>query len=127
MGYGLNNMPKSTITVNPAYPTHYGNVILTAGNGTTCVSGAGTVYNWATTADTSWYTKQPRVQITNSDIELDGMSLRQVLLDLQERMAIMIPNPALEREFDELRACADRYRKLERKFLEQKQIWETLK
>lgn len=115
-------MPKSTVTVNPAYPTHYGNVILTAGTGTTCAG-----YNWATTADTGWYTKQPRVQITDSDIELDGMSLRQVLLDLQERMAIMIPNPALEQEFDELRACADRYRELERKFLEQKQIWETLK
>ena len=53
--------------------------------------------------------------------------MRKTLLDLQERMAIMVPNPALEKEFEELRACADRYRKLEKKFSEQKAIWETLK
>jgi hypothetical protein len=129
MVLGPNNMPKSTITVNPAYPTHYGNVILTAGAGTTCTAGTGLTYgagtgtNWTNTAvfNTS------KVKITDADIEINGLSLRDFMHSVNERMAIMIPNPVLEQEFAELRACADRYRELEQKFLEQKQIWETLK
>jgi hypothetical protein len=112
-------MPKSTITVNPAYPTHYGNVILTAGTGTTCTTGT----NWTTNA----VFNTGKVKITDADIEIDGLSLRDFMHSINERMAIMIPNPQLEQEFAELKACADRYRELEQKFLEQKQIWETLK
>ena len=108
--------------------TNYSNVTLTGGFG-----GAGLTYsttagagNWATSID-SYYPKQPKVQITDTDIVLDGMSMRKALLDLQERMAIMIPNPELEKDFEELKICADRYRELEKKFLEQKAVWETLK
>ena len=39
----------------------------------------------------------------------------------------MVPNPALEKEFVELRECADHYRDLEKKFLEQKRVFEILK
>jgi hypothetical protein len=116
---------NNTPTYSTTYPvtgtggagTNVGNITVTGGTGV----------NWATLADTSWYTKQPKVKITDTDIELDGLSMRQTLIDLQSRMAIMIPNPELEQEFIELRECADRYRELERTFLEQKAIWETLK
>jgi hypothetical protein len=45
---------------------------------------------------------------------------------------LMIPtrinrNLELEKEFAELKTAADRYHKLEQKFLEQKKMWETLK
>ena len=118
-GYGA--VPPIYTTTTPVTGTGHSNVTL---SGTT-----GLTYSTATTA--TWidpfYSKQPKVKITDSDIELDGLSMRQTLLDLQERMAIMVPNPALEKEFEELRACADRYRELEKKFSEQKAIWETLK
>ena len=114
-GYGA--VPPTYSTTLPVTGAGYSNITLT---GTT-----GLNYNTATTA--TWYTQQPKVKITDSDIELDGLSLRQTLIDLQARMAIMVPNPKLEKEFGELRACADRYRELEKKFLDQKAVWETLK
>lgn len=122
---------KTTAPVYTAAGTggsNYSNVTLTGASGAgltyTTATGAG---SWATSINQPFYTTQPKVQITDKDIELDGLSLRQTLLDLQARMAIMVPNPKLEAEFEELRALADRYRELERKLLEQKAMWETLK
>ena len=114
---------SATYTVNPAYPTHYGNVIITNSS----MTGAGTGTNWSGVTLDPYYSKQPKVKITDSDIELDGLSMRQTLLDLQSRLGIMTPNPELEKEFTELRECAERYRELEKKFLEQKAVWATLK
>jgi hypothetical protein len=114
---------SETYTVNPAYTTHYGNVIITNSS----MTGAGTGTNWSSVTLDPYYSKQPKVNITDKDIVLDGLSLRDFMQSVNERMAIVQPNPALEKEFDELRACADRYRELERKLLEQKRMWETLK
>jgi hypothetical protein len=105
---------NTTYTLNPA--TTLSNISLTAGP-----------FTYSTTASVPWYTSQPKVRITDSDIELDGLSLRQTLLDLQSRLGIMVPNPELEKEFKELRECAQLYQSLEQKFLEQKAMWETLK
>ena len=87
--------------------------------------GAGT--NWVTTASANLWSSQGKIEITDKDIKLDGWSLRETLQTINERLAVLQPNPALEKEFDELRACADRYRELEKKFLDQKVMWETLK
>lgn len=62
----------------------------------------------------------------DADIEINGVSLKQTLEDLQERLAILQPNPELEKEFDELRAIRKQYMDLERNLLEKKQMWETL-
>ena len=108
-----------------AYPQHYGNVVLTAN------SGPGISYTTATT-QANWivepyYTKKPKVEITDKDLVIDGLSLRDFMQTVNERLAIVQPNPALEKEFTELKECADRYRELEHKLLDQKRIWETLK
>jgi hypothetical protein len=93
----------------------YGNITISGTTGLT----------YATT--TPWYVAQPRVKITEDDIKIDGLSLHETLQTLNQRLGVLQVNPELEQEFDELRACADRYRELEKKFLEQKRIWETLK
>ena len=98
----------------------YGNITLG-----TAIPTAGLSYSTATTA--SWATTQSKIKITDKDIELDGWSLRETLKTITERLAVLQPNPALEREFDDLRACADRYRELEKKLLDQKAMWDTLK
>jgi hypothetical protein len=68
-----------------------------------------------------------KVKITDSDIQIEGFSLKQTLQTLNERLAIMVPNPALEKEFEELKACGDEYRRLEKEFAEQLKVWNTLK
>jgi hypothetical protein len=124
-GYGA--VPTYSTTY-PAAGTNYSNVSI-AGGGVGLTYASGTAAgNWATNITVDpYYTKQPKVQITDKDLVIDGLSLRDFMHSVNERMAIMVPNPRLEAEFDELRELADRYRELERKLLEQKEMWATLK
>lgn len=68
-----------------------------------------------------------RVRITDQDIELDGLSLRDTLKKLHERMAIMVPNPELEKDFEQLRELRRQYEALEQELSEKVQVWNTLK
>lgn len=70
-------------------------------------------YNWSNTAN-------------YDDIVLDGISLKETLKGLNDRLAILQVNPALEAEFDELHALGEQYRALERKLLEKKAVWNAL-
>jgi hypothetical protein len=109
-------------------PTHtYANVTLPNGGNISNVTltTTGITYSTATSWSSSYST--PKVKITDGDIEINGLSLMKTLQTLQERLAIMQVNPALEQEFEELRACAEEYRRLEKKFEEQKRMWDTLK
>jgi len=67
-----------------------------------------------------------RITGEEADIEINGVSLKQTLEDIQQRMAILQPNPELEKEFKELREIRQQYIKLERNLLEKKEMWETL-
>jgi len=67
-----------------------------------------------------------RITGEDADIEINGVSLKDTLHSLQERMAILEPNPALEAEFKELRDIRQKYIELERNLLEKKQMWDTL-
>ena len=128
-------MPNGGYTLTGNTNPNYGNITITGApytgaSGPYIISngGAGTTsigYNWATTASPNMTVG--KVKITETDIEIEGLSLRKTLLDLQARLAIMTPNPALEREFNELKACGDRYRELEKEFTEQLKMWNTLK
>ena len=64
--------------------------------------------------------------VSHDDIIIDGMSLKQTLKSLNDRLAILQVNPALEAEFDELHALGEQYRALERKLLEKKAVWDAL-
>ena len=67
-----------------------------------------------------------RITGEDADIEINGISLKDTLHSLQERMAILEPNTALEAEFKELRDIRQKYIELERNLLEKKQMWDTL-
>lgn len=62
----------------------------------------------------------------DADIEINGVSLNQTLQDIQQRLAILQPNPELENEFKELREIRQKYMQLERNLLEKKEMWDTL-
>jgi hypothetical protein len=127
-----NTVPNGGYTLTGNTNPNYGNITITGAPYTGASSpyiisngGAGIGYNWANTVSPNMTVG--KVKITETDIEIEGLSLRKTLLDLQARLAIMTPNPALEREFDELKACGDRYRELEKEFTEQLKMWNTLK
>lgn len=88
-------------------------------------AGGGT---WSTNAIwTSQATTPPRVNITDKDIIFDGISLRDTLKGMQERLAIMVPNPKLEREFDQLKELRDQYEALAAECEEKLKSWDILK
>lgn len=70
----------------------------------------------------------------DADIVLNGVSLvgtlqtiQQGLGDLNDRLAILKPNPELEAEWAQLKQLAQQYRELEQQLLEKQQAWEALK
>jgi hypothetical protein len=60
----------------------------------------------------------------NADLVINGVSLMEILRD---RLNVMIPNPALEKEWDQLKALGDQYRELEANLKEQGDMWARLK
>jgi hypothetical protein len=67
------------------------------------------------------------LQGTNADIDINGKSLMKTLEALEERLNIMVPNPELEKEWDDLKKLGNRYRKLEAKCKEKAEMWNKLK
>jgi len=79
--------------------------------------------------DMSQQTKiEGTVSITgdDADIEIAGVSITQTLSGIQERLAILQPNPELEKEFLELAKIREQYVKLEKTLLEKKAVWDAL-
>ena len=103
----------------------YANV--TIPNGGSVISGTGLNYSTATTA--VWSTPG-KVKITDQDIELDGLSLKETMKSIKDELLIptrLNRNERLEQEYAELKAKAEEYYALEKHFLEQKKMWTTLK
>lgn len=63
----------------------------------------------------------------NADIRVNGESLMETLRGIQDRLNMLQPNPELEKEWAELRALGEQYRKLEAEFKEKSKMWNTLK
>jgi len=93
--------------------------------------------NWADsiTLDTSWlegleFHEPPSGTLTlegkDADVIINGVSLKNTLQGINDRLAILQVNPKLEAEFDELHALGEQYRALERKLLEKKAVWAAL-
>lgn len=123
-------------TNNPDYTWYAGG----GGGGGTGASngiggGAGTIVN--TTANTVWQNPNPAVTIGQSgvvqlsgfdaDVVINGVSLNETLKAIQTQLNVLIPNPALEAEWDELKELGELYRKKEAELKEKKRMWDIMK
>ena len=125
-----------TINTGAGLGGNYANIALNGGGAQTTftlnpsVSVTGPI--WTTTPDTSSTVSHRSIQI-KGDAEIDGnlvvkgRDLTEMLETIESRLAILQPNPKLESEFDELKALGDAYRAAEKKFLDQKRVFEILK
>ena len=96
---------------------------------------------WSATPNTVWTTNTADWSIgtivgqsgtmelkgENADIVVNGRSLMDAIDTLEQRLNILVPNPELEKEWDELRELGDRYRELERLCKEKGDMWAKLK
>ena len=98
-------------------------------------------YNWTTNATNDWsnITIGSSINSTigqsglmelrgeNADVKVNGRSLMDAIDALEQRLNILVPNPELEAEWDELRELGERYRELEKKCREKGDMWAKLK
>jgi hypothetical protein len=62
-----------------------------------------------------------------TDIKVDGKSLKQFMDNMEERLAILHPNPALEDRWEQLKELRRQYVEMEKDLLEKEKIMKILK
>jgi hypothetical protein len=114
------------------------------GSGSNVLGATGSNYNWITTGTGTngisaldWSSPTINSTITqsaimelrgeNADLKINGRSLMSAIDALEQRLNILVPNPELEAEWDELRELGERYRELERQCKEKGDMWAKLK
>lgn len=63
----------------------------------------------------------------NADIRVNGVSLLDTVNQISERLNLLVPDPRIEADWEELRILGDQYRALEAQLKEQQQTWDLLK
>jgi len=104
----------------------YGKISPTNSIWTTNTS-VGSSYNWSMRDSNVTPSGQLNLIGDNADIVINGQSLNATLIAIQERMGMLVPNPEVEAEWDELRELAERYRELEKLCKEKSTVWNKLK
>ena len=63
----------------------------------------------------------------DGEVTIKGKSLTDMIEKIEERLAILHPNPELENRWDELKELGKRYKELEAKIIEKEKVWAILK
>lgn len=63
----------------------------------------------------------------NGDLKVNGKSILSSLENIEERLAILNPNPKLEDRWEELRELRNKYQQLEKEIIEKEKMWSMLK
>ena len=118
-GYGADTITIDTSTMNSMYTS--GSITLpttTIGNlngGYYVSTGTGSNYTWSNTTTT------PGVNITGggidmaagTDITVGGKSLKEFMTKMEERLAILVPDPAKLEKFEALKKAYEHYKLME--------------
>lgn len=117
------------LTYDPLDPATYGNVTIGGSSSTYSVFGTSTDYTWS----------GPSISQTGAKVHIRGdavfegnitwqdRDMREWFENVESRLAILRPNPDLEREWSELAELRQRYVELERRLLEKQQVFDILK
>jgi hypothetical protein len=97
--------------------------------GYTIASGAGAgTYNWNNTTPATVQINTDGLTMTEgTDIKLGGHSLKEFMSNVEERLGILHPNPALEERWDKLKDLRRQYMEMEKDILEKEKIMKILK
>jgi len=115
--YVFNNITLTNNTSSP-YMVSSGSYAYTTGTNT---------IDWSVGSNVQPNSGKVSILGPNADIEVNGRSLMNAIDALEQRLNIMVPNPELEKEWDELRELGDRYRELEKHCKKKGEMWAKLK
>jgi hypothetical protein len=123
-----------TITVNSG-PFSFGSNTVIGGGYTypNNISATGSPYTITGAAGANahpWFNAHasPKIKLDGdgADIVVNGHSLVDAINSINDRLNCLQINPELEKEWNELRALGDQYRKLEKQILEKQATWDRL-
>jgi hypothetical protein len=133
---GVNSLDTITLSSLNHNNTVIGGVYTNASTVTlspTTFSNVGGPYTFsAGTNTTPWFTQNTTSSKINldgegADIVVNGSSLVDAINSIRDRLNCLQINPELEKEWEELGALGDQYRKLEKQILEKQATWDRLK
>lgn len=85
-----------------------------------------TSVTWATSPLTVTQNSTLALNGDDADIRINGISLTDVLKNIEQRLNILRPNTELEAEWHQLRELGDQYRRLETDLKEKSLMWNKL-
>ena len=127
-------------TISPSSGTYIGDPLTTISVANTVP--AGQIYTTTGTGGFDWSNISTITSSTdikgatlkvNGDADFDGevtikgKNIADMFAKIEERLAILHPNPELEDRWDELKELAKRYKELEAELIEKEKIWSILK
>lgn len=129
------SMGTDTITLNNtlwsggSITSPYTTTTTVPNGGYTIASGAGAgTYNWNNTTPATVQINTDGLTMTEgTDIKLGGHSLKEFMSNVEERLGILHPNPALEERWDKLKDLRRQYMEMEKDILEKEKIMKILK
>lgn len=116
--FGMNNMNNITLSGVGAIGSITPSYTIAGSNGA-----------WGEYTNTSASVKLGKdgIEVTESaDIKLGNISLKNFIDRIEQRLALLNPNPKLEEEWTELKELGDRYRELEKQITEKMKTWDIL-
>ena len=114
----------STLTTNTTAP--YINTMGSSGGYVLTTSGSSGI-DWSIAPNTTTTLDVKGDANFDGDVKLKGKSLSDTLNKIEERLAILHPNEALEEKWEQLKELGKQYREMEKDILEKEKIWKILK
>jgi len=139
MSYSIydNTMNNINTVTGPIDTTTVSTGLYWGMNGTSASPSSGQVYtsngtnnSWITAADPNL--KGASIQVKgdaefDGEVTIKGKKLSEMFEKIEERLAILHPNPELEDRWDELKELSKRYKELEQEIIEKERVWNILK
>ena len=117
-----------SVTSSPIYTTGISGQTLISSGGTGGVvwanTGTNIVGNLSSSSGALNVTGDAKFE---GEITMKGVKLSETLAKIEERLAILHPNPKLEDKWDELKELGKRYKELEAEIIEKEKVWAILK
>jgi len=128
----LNIDVGDAIDISTASNTHWTNYTndtytINANSSSPWAIGSVTGANYATNITDRNQTGKISIKGENADLDINGVSLKDFMQRVEQRLAILTPDSRLEAEWEELRTLGERYRKLEKEILDRMKTFDILK
>jgi hypothetical protein len=99
-----------TITLDPSWSTGSITVPTLTTTGSMAYTGS---YNWSPSPSTVHINNTGIEMAAGTDIKVDGKSLKEFMTKMEQRLAILVPDPAKLEKFEALKKAYEHYKTME--------------